>query len=611
MKRYDVCMCEPFILPGILPTLGLATIKSILGENGLTSKILYPSLHYFVENEIFKNSLLLSLVEDTPLQLVEFLFVDSNRKKDAINYIYNSLSERNMKFDSYYINEVLNSLHSKALEMVTNLAYEIADLNPYALFISTTFGDLNFDIKLMEKVKELNPQIQIVCGGSNCDLSYSKKLMEMTKALDAVICDETGFISVLYTNSIKNNSCLSNSAQQFITTKDFSAKKVCKISSLDDLPCPDFEDFFDSIIKLGIDRRMITLPYEFARGCWWAEYNPCSMCGFFGFQKNYIHKNPHKVIRDLEYLIEAYNIERIRFSDLVNPKTELIESLSMIENKNLKLFWELRPDLTEDQIASLRSIGLTCGQIGIESFSTNELFTIRKGTNGISNIRVLRLLSEYKIEVIWNYLYGFSNDEAEWYEEIIKVMPSLFHLQPPFIRKIWINRFSELFDNSDKNMLLPIGESSFHDETLKSFDFFYKVIENEHLKTVYEELREMIQNWRNAFSQHFSLLATSNSKESILIKRNYGELEEEYLYEGLKASMYFYFSTPHTLDECILNFGDAQNVYGNIDVFMRDKTVVFLDNQYLSIACFPTQYKWTKHFMQPSYAGSMLFKESN
>ena len=68
--KIDLCLCEPFVLPGILPTLGVATIKAELLDRNIDSVVLYPSMKYFVDNALFHKPVLLSLIEDTPLQLV-------------------------------------------------------------------------------------------------------------------------------------------------------------------------------------------------------------------------------------------------------------------------------------------------------------------------------------------------------------------------------------------------------------------------------------------------------------------------------------------------------------------------------------------------------------
>lgn len=608
MDDLDVYLCEPFILPGILPTLGVSTIKAELERSGLKSKIIYPSVTYFVTEKLYKNPLMLSIVEDTPLQLVEYLFVNSERENTALEYIKTSL-EKNHKVENIEnILILIQRLHDKALNIIEYYSDVIAKGNPKAFCFSTTFGDLNFDLRLIESIKRKNPRIHIICGGSNCDVAYSQKLLSMTNSLDVVICDETGFITAEYIKSIKAGITNSGEWIQYVTTRSDVAKKEYKLKNIDDLPAPNFDDFIEVTKQLKIKTELLTLPYELARGCWWGEMHPCSMCGFFGNQKKYVSKSPKKAVKEISEMIDRYGINQIRFSDLVNPQMDLLEKMMQLEDKSARFFWELRPDLSERHIALLRRFGLTCGQIGIESFSSNELCVIKKGTIGISNICVLRLLSEYKIEVIWNYLYGFTNDTPQWYESIIAIMPSLYHLQPPSARKIWINRFSDLYNESDKSQLVPLGDDAFHEVESQEFDFFFKAKENPEMLVIYQRLIDEIKKWKKAFSQHYSLLAIPNNHGELVIERRYGTENKNLFLNKDNAMVYEYFRNPHSKK-------DFEETFGKLDIdellhrFIEERTMVFLDDRYLSIACFPTEYKWTKYYQQPSYAGGKLFEE--
>lgn len=610
MAELDVCLCEPFILPGILPTLGVSTIKSELEQSGLKCKVIYPSITYFVQEELYKKPFILSLVEDTPLQLVEYLFVKDELENTAIDYVYSSLKNNNRIEKSEAIIDVLKELHERAVSLVDCFVDLIIATNPKVFCFSTTFGDLNFDLMIIEKLKRRKQGIKIICGGSNCDPDYSKKLMTMSKALDAVICDETGFITADYVKNIKYGTVISDENLQYITTRNHLATKLNQLNDLDDLPIPDFDDFIEVAKKLGINTKLLTLPYELARGCWWGELHPCSMCGFFGNQKKYVSKSPNKVISEISHMIEKYGVEQIRFSDLVNPKIELLEKLMPLANRHARFFWELRPDLSEKHIALLREFGLTCGQIGIESFSTQELCAINKGTIGVSNISVLRLLSEYKIEVIWNYLYGFTDDTPQWYETIISIMPCLYHLQPPSARKIWINRFSDLYNESDIEQLVPLGDNAFHEIDSQEFDFFFKAKENPEMQEVYRKLIDGISIWRDAYSKHYSLLAIPQHDGKLLIERKYGDVNDDTLLGREEAIIYAFFREPHTIEEFAGFFGEI-DVKNLIQHFVDNHIMVYLDNHYLSVACFPTKYKWTKYYKQPSYAGGRLFEERN
>ena len=54
-KNLDVYLCEPFILPGILPTLGVSTLKTMLTQNNISCEIYYSSLRFYINNKLPEN----------------------------------------------------------------------------------------------------------------------------------------------------------------------------------------------------------------------------------------------------------------------------------------------------------------------------------------------------------------------------------------------------------------------------------------------------------------------------------------------------------------------------------------------------------------------------
>ena len=174
-----------------------------------------------------------------------------------------------------------------------------------------------------------------------------------------------------------------------------------KIDFLDGLPCPDFDDFMETLESTGLDKGQVILPYEISRGCWWGEKKPCAMCGYFGNQKCFLIKPAKKVCDELHYLKEKYQVSFFRLTDLVQPQRSYLQQLKELGmDDTFHLFWETRPNLTFEDTALLRSIGLFYAQTGLESLSTGELAYIRKGTTGINNIFVLINFYTFKIHCV-------------------------------------------------------------------------------------------------------------------------------------------------------------------------------------------------------------------
>jgi ribosomal peptide maturation radical SAM protein 1 len=118
------------------------------------------------------------------------------------------------------------------------------------------------------------------------------------------------------------------------------------------------------------------------------------------------------------------------------------------EGADYDLFYELKANLTREQIKLLSEAGVRCVQPGIESLNSHVLALMSKGITGIRNVNTLRWARYHGINVIWNILYGFPGETAEDYrqqEEIIRRIP---HLKPPSaMGRISMERFSPMFSD--------------------------------------------------------------------------------------------------------------------------------------------------------------------
>src|SRR5262249_5658614 len=95
------------------------------------------------------------------------------------------------------------------------------------------------------------------------------------------------------------------------------------------------------------------------------------------------------------------------------------------------IFYETRVITKEDHMQLLAQAGVTRIQPGIEALSTSILSLMKKGTTAFRNIEFLKKISTYGIEVEWNLLTGFPNEDSHVYEQYVRVIPSLVHLPAP------------------------------------------------------------------------------------------------------------------------------------------------------------------------------------
>ena len=88
---------------------------------------------------------------------------------------------------------------------------------------------------------------------------------------------------------------------------------------LDDLPAPDYEEYFQRAEDLGIlprvGHRNVWLPIETARGCWWGAKHHCTFCGLNGTAMSFRSKSPERVLDELASQAKRYRSFRFEAVD--------------------------------------------------------------------------------------------------------------------------------------------------------------------------------------------------------------------------------------------------------------------------------------------------------
>lgn len=582
--KHDVLLCEPFILPGILPTLGTPTLKAALAGYDLSVKCLYPSLTYFIKYAIYRHPILLNAIEDIPLQFSEFLFC---KKEEAV---YEDVFAR-LGIDGEE-QDAQRALVKQAREQAENILAEccaaICAAQPRVLVYSLTFGDYNFAFSLLRLVKQRLPQITVVVGGSSCTPCFARELLARSPDIDFVVCDEgiKAFQELMEVFFLRPERSLQS---EYICSRTQPARAVRRLQDLNELPCPDFGDFITAASELGLRAEKLMIPYEMARGCWWGAKHPCKMCGYFGNQRTYIKKDPGKILADLRGL-KAQGLRRIRFTDLVAPTRDVLAQLMPLGELDLELFIEFRPNLRREDIEAWKRIGVHFCQIGFESLCTEELRAINKGTTAIQNLYVLKCLYTFRIQADWNYLFGFSFDRAEWYLPVIHLMPLLYHLQPPAARRVWINKSSVLYEQTPEAERHPIMPD-YHDGKDGGMEVFFAAKTPPAMESVYTSLQTAIGQWRQAFFAGAKLQVERVDATGVYILRDYGS-PERFCLCGEEASLYLYLFQPHTLAQIRENLSADFDAAGTLDRLMQQRLLIFLDGYYMALATLPTKYRW-------------------
>jgi ribosomal peptide maturation radical SAM protein 1 len=117
---------------------------------------------------------------------------------------------------------------------------------------------------------------------------------------------------------------------------------------------------------------------------------------------------------------------------------------------DIRLFCEIKSNLTYDQLERLARARVVEVQPGIENLNSRVLGLMRKGVTGVRNVELLRNCETLGIGVSWNYLYGFPGETDSDYTEILAQAAALTHLQPPSAAfRVALERFSPYFEDRE------------------------------------------------------------------------------------------------------------------------------------------------------------------
>lgn len=426
------------------PNLGVHNLQSIAQANNYKIEILYADLIFAkkIGLEVYNyiNNELMSPYE----QIAERLFAKKAYTEIDPKLYQNSLlrlrKEKHLENENDLIWDKLFELENKIDEWVEEIVEILIQKNAKMVGFSTSHQQTNACIALVNALKKKDPTIITLVGGSNCDGKMAKGIVSLSQNIDFVFNGES---EISFIDFIKHDIAKENNRDKII--------KGQKIKKLDDIPIPNFDDYFNQLKRLNIDfeHTNIWINYETSRGCWWGVDNLCTFCGVNGSDTGYRLKSPKKIVAELTELRTKYNVNNFRMVDTLMPGSYFRNLLPMLgEIKIENIFYEMRADITFNQMKLLKNAGIKFMQIGIEAFSDHILNLINKGATYIENINVLRYARITDITIGWNLLRDVPKDCKNDWIQTLSIIPYLRHLDPPSgFRPVELARFSPYYES--------------------------------------------------------------------------------------------------------------------------------------------------------------------
>jgi len=461
---------------------------------------------------------------------------------------------------------------------------------------SSTFQQNTASFALARRLKQRFPDIVTIFGGANFDGEMGLELVRSVDCIDFAVIGEgdTAFPNLLSALAAGEDPA----GIPGVAARHAATPPAPPRDTLDDLPVPDYAEFFDRVERLDLPVPDPWIPFESARGCWWGAKHHCTFCGLNGSTMRYRAKSPQRVRDELATQARRYRNFRFEAVDNILDLRYLKDLFPAIAGNDYQIFYEVKANLTREQLRTLAHGGVTHLQPGLESLNTNVLRLMDKGVRAAQNVNLLRWARYYGIDVGWNILWGFPGETEADYAEQAAAVPHLAHLQPPASAgRLWLERFSPMYTQPERFPLRRREPEPSHryvypdavdlDRVAYFFDYEF---ENALPPAAYAGLRKAVDEWSEAWESDIPPVLTYRSSPGFL--RIYDGRQPEnqgvYTFHDTLADIYLACGDrPTTASAVRAKLGLSVPAKAIEDAFgqFQDRGLMFLDgNLALSLA---------------------------
>lgn len=344
-------------------------------------------------------------------------------------------------------------------------ADEVLGMSPSAVGFTTTLSQTVASLALAVRLKERSPSLPIVFGGANCEGEMGEGLLAAFACVDVIVQGEAESIAGAVFSALIDRCQLPDLPG--VLTRATALAVACRPErvrvEMDAVPLPTFDEYF---ARLGPEAAELTvhLPFETARGCWWGAKSHCTFCGLNGTSMSFRSQTADRVLGGLHSLAAKHNVARFAAVDnILDHKyfRNLMPSLAA-QGAPYRLFFETKANLSRAQVQLLANAGVTEIQPGIESLSTPTLQLMKKGSNALMNIRLLKWCVEFGILPHWNMIYGFPGEDPAEYFMMASRIRALVHLPPPSLTRLSVERFSPYYNDPSAYGITILGPTQFY-----------------------------------------------------------------------------------------------------------------------------------------------------
>lgn len=316
--------------------------------------------------------------------------------------------------------------------------------------VSLCLCQFTASLYLVRRIKARCPQITVVAGGSMFAGEALLQLLQRFPEIDAGINGEGELpLLALVRGQIAGRRLQDLQVPGLVTrfSSHQQAESRSQVENLDDLPRPDFDDYFRLLASFGPARAFFpTLPLEMSRGCWWRKRAPgrrfegCAFCNLNLQWRGYRCKSPVRVRREVDALCGRHRSLSLAVADNLIPAKHceaIFTGLAEL-NRDLRIFCEIRAQTSLPALQTLRAAGVKELQIGIEALSSRLLQKMNKGTTTIENLQIMKHCEAVGIANAANLITGFPGSDSEDVDQTLRSLEFARFFRPLRCVRFWL-----------------------------------------------------------------------------------------------------------------------------------------------------------------------------
>jgi ribosomal peptide maturation radical SAM protein 1 len=430
-------------------------------------------------------------------------------------------------------------------------------------------------LALAKRLKERDSSARIVFGGTACDGEMGDEMLRRFSFIDVVSQGDGDLTIEPLVSALRGHGELKDVPGIIYREGEsiFTTLSAPPLQNLDSLPIPDYTQFLEQLEASDWKDQLPFILFEASRGCWWGEKHHCKFCGLRADGLAYRRKSPQRVREELAILGTKYRDHFLLYAtdailDHRYLKDFFPSVLDLAEQHEWKLFFELKSNLKKEDIALLASANVKSVQPGIESFSDRVLSLMDKGCGGLKQVQILKWLTSYKIEIIYNLIIGTPGETAEDYEETLELVPHLMHFPPPMgVHSLSLDRFSPYFDDPQKYGISEIAPRDaytviYPDKSIDLSRLVYKFRHNspEHqdsqLRDSWTRLSDAVDFWKEEHSRRG--LWWSAGPDGVQITEYKDGVFTSHRLRSLASELYRFCDTVRSFKEICKEFPNVQ-----------------------------------------------------